>query len=147
MERKPIPEAEIKLAQELCVQMGECAATYYIVLLLKERERLMRYVERLLRELRPFGFTDESLRLLGHTQHEPHEWGANCPQAPDLGPHECNGKSCTDKHVCLRCGAFCLCRWCNAGNPRIPSSVSDALVHTDTPVGRVKCIDPPSSAN
>jgi hypothetical protein len=32
-----------------------------------------------------------------------------------------------------------LCRWCAEGNPRIPSSVSDVFVHTDTPVGRVLC--------
>jgi hypothetical protein len=31
------------------------------------------------------------------------------------------------------------CRWCEEGNPRIRSSVSDAFVHTDTPVGRVAC--------
>jgi hypothetical protein len=31
------------------------------------------------------------------------------------------------------------CPWCEEGNPRIASSVSDALVHTDTPVGRVVC--------
>lgn len=44
MEQKSMPEAEVKLAQELCAQMGECSATYYIVLLLGERERLMRQV-------------------------------------------------------------------------------------------------------
>ncbi len=40
VKRKAIPEAEVKLAQELCVQMGECSATYHIVLLLGKRECL-----------------------------------------------------------------------------------------------------------
>ena len=31
------------------------------------------------------------------------------------------------------------CRWCAEGNPRVPSSVSEAMVHTDTPLGRVIC--------
>jgi hypothetical protein len=75
--------------------------------------------------------------------HEPLEWGTNCLQAPDRGPHECSG-ICNGQHVCIRCGAFCLCRWCNEGNPRCQSSVTERLVHTDTPVGRVMCCDPPA---
>lgn len=31
------------------------------------------------------------------------------------------------------------CRYCDEGNPRVPSSVSDKFVHTDTPMGRVVC--------
>jgi hypothetical protein len=31
------------------------------------------------------------------------------------------------------------CPWCAQGNPRVRSSVSDRLVHTDTEVGRVLC--------
>jgi hypothetical protein len=31
------------------------------------------------------------------------------------------------------------CRWCDEGNPVIRSSVSEAYVHTNTPVGRVVC--------
>ena len=42
-----IPDYEIRLAQELCVAMGECAATYYIVLLLEERQKLEAEVQRL----------------------------------------------------------------------------------------------------
>lgn len=38
--KKPMPDYERRLAQELCVQMGECAATYHIVLLLDEVDRL-----------------------------------------------------------------------------------------------------------
>lgn len=34
------------------------------------------------------------------------------------------------------------CNWCAQGNPRVRSSVSDAWVHTDTPVGRVICRAP-----
>jgi hypothetical protein len=39
-EPKPLPDDEIRLAQELCVEMGECAATYHIVIQLGEIERL-----------------------------------------------------------------------------------------------------------
>ena len=74
--------------------------------------------------------------------HEPLEWGTNCLSSPDRGPHECNGR-CVGFHICLRCGCRCLCGWCNEGNPRCQSSVSEKLVHTDTPIGRVVCIDPP----
>ena len=78
--------------------------------------------------------------------HEPLEWGTNCLQAPDHGPHECNGCCKPPRHTCLRCGAFCLCDACNNGEPRMRSSVSEERwVHTDTPVGRVMCIDPPVS--
>ena len=42
-----IPDYEIRLAQELCVAMGECAATYYIVLLLEDRQKLEAEVQRL----------------------------------------------------------------------------------------------------
>lgn len=80
-------------------------------------------------------------------RHEPLMWGTNCLSAPDRGPHECAGSNgvCTKdgKHVCCRCGAFCLCPLCNEGNPRCQSSVLDAMIHTDTPVGRTKCINPP----
>jgi hypothetical protein len=34
------------------------------------------------------------------------------------------------------------CPWCADGNPRVRSSVSEAFVHTDTPVGRVVCRRP-----
>ena len=35
------------------------------------------------------------------------------------------------------------CRYCGEGNPRVRSSVNPAVfVHTDTPVGRVVCIEP-----
>lgn len=79
--------------------------------------------------------------------HEPLEWGTNCPNAPDSGPHECAGHNliCAEKkqHVCLRCGSLCLCKWCNEGNPRVRSSVSDKWVHTDTQIGRQICVDAP----
>ena len=42
-----IPDYEIRLAQELCVAMGECSATYYIVLLLEERQKLEAEIQRL----------------------------------------------------------------------------------------------------
>lgn len=35
-----------------------------------------------------------------------------------------------------------LCRYCDEGNPRVQSSVSEQFVHTDTPVGRVVCKRP-----
>lgn len=35
--------------------------------------------------------------------------------------------------------SFGYCMWCRSGNPRVRSSVSEAFVHTDTPVGRVVC--------
>ncbi len=36
------------------------------------------------------------------------------------------------------------CRYCAEGNPRVRSSVSEAYVHTDTPIGRVVCkAEPP----
>lgn len=76
--------------------------------------------------------------------HEPLEWGTNCLSAPDRGPHECNGK-CGSSHKCLRCECLCLCQWCNMGNPRCQSSVSDRWIHTDTPVGRITCIDEPAA--
>jgi hypothetical protein len=80
--------------------------------------------------------------------HEPLEWGTNCLAAPDRGPHECAGDNATclkdGKHICCRCGAFCLCPECNIGEPRIRSSVSDRWVHTRTPTGRGVCIDPPA---
>ena len=78
--------------------------------------------------------------------HEPFEWGNNCPQAPDRGPHECVGKvgHHGPDHVCCRCGVHNQCCWCNEGYfPPCHSSVSDKWVHTDTPVGRVLCFDPP----
>lgn len=75
---------------------------------------------------------------------EPLEWGTNCLNAPDRGPHECNGK-CGSSHKCLRCGCLCLCQWCNMGNPRCQSSVSDRWIHTDTPVGRITCLDEPAT--
>ncbi len=31
------------------------------------------------------------------------------------------------------------CRYCDEGNPRVRSSVSERFVHTDTPIGRVVC--------
>lgn len=34
------------------------------------------------------------------------------------------------------------CRWCAEGYEPIPSSVSDAMVHPDSPVGRVVCAYP-----
>ena len=34
------------------------------------------------------------------------------------------------------------CRWCSDGYVPIPSSVSDAAVHPDTPIGRVVCPNP-----
>ena len=37
---KPLPDDEIRLAQELCVDMGECAASYHIVIQLGEIKRL-----------------------------------------------------------------------------------------------------------
>ena len=37
---KLLPDEEIRLAKELCVKMGECAATYHIVIQLGEIERL-----------------------------------------------------------------------------------------------------------
>ncbi len=33
------------------------------------------------------------------------------------------------------------CKWCQLGNPRIPSSVSDAFIH-NTSIGRVICLEP-----
>jgi len=81
-----------------------------------------------------------------HLAHEPFEWGNNCPNAPDRGPHECVGKvgQHGPEHVCCRCGVHNQCCWCNEGYfPPCPSSVSDKWVHTDTLVGRVLCFDPP----
>lgn len=40
VKRKALPDEEIKLAQKLCVEMGECSATYHIVTQLQEIERL-----------------------------------------------------------------------------------------------------------
>lgn len=40
-----------------------------------------------------------------------------------------------------------LCRWCDSGNPAVPSSVSDKMVHPDTPVGRVVCGKTPMPIN
>ena len=39
-ERKPLPDDEIRLAKECCLVMGECAATYHIIIGLEEIERL-----------------------------------------------------------------------------------------------------------
>src|SRR5579864_2818928 len=36
------------------------------------------------------------------------------------------------------------CSYCQEGNPRVRSSVPEAFVHTDTPVGRVLCNDSPA---
>lgn len=38
------------------------------------------------------------------------------------------------------------CKWCEEGNPRVRSSVSEAFVHTDTPVGRAVCTLGPETA-
>lgn len=46
-----MPKEEVRLAQELCVQMGECAATYHIVMLLEEVDGLSRAESDLLRAL------------------------------------------------------------------------------------------------
>lgn len=32
-----------------------------------------------------------------------------------------------------------ICKWCQEGNPRVPSAVSDGFVHTNTPIGRAVC--------
>lgn len=40
MERKPLTAQEIREAQELCIVMGECTATYYLALALGEINRL-----------------------------------------------------------------------------------------------------------
>lgn len=80
-------------------------------------------------------------------RHAPLQWGENCSAAPDRGPHECAGDDATclreHKHVCCRCGDLCPCRLCNLGNPRVQSSISMELVHTDTPLGRTTCIAQP----
>lgn len=34
------------------------------------------------------------------------------------------------------------CRWCAEGYEAVPSSVSDAMVHPDSPVGRAVCAFP-----
>jgi hypothetical protein len=34
------------------------------------------------------------------------------------------------------------CRWCDEGYDPVPSSVSDAMVHPDTSIGRVVCTFP-----
>jgi hypothetical protein len=47
----PLTEAELRGAQQLCVAMGECTATYYLALLIGEVERLLAQNIRLLSEL------------------------------------------------------------------------------------------------
>ena len=37
---KPLSDEELYEAKELCVKLGECAATYYLVLLVNEVERI-----------------------------------------------------------------------------------------------------------
>ncbi len=95
------------------------------------------------RTCRECGQGSYSVKLREEPTHESLEWGTNCLNAPDRGPHECNGR-CFDKHICLRCGCSCLCQSCNEGNMRCRSSVTERWVHTDTSIGRHMCFDPPS---
>lgn len=51
-EPKPLSDDEIRLAQELCAEMGECAATYHIVIQLGEIDRLKQVNKEMLEGLK-----------------------------------------------------------------------------------------------
>ena len=82
---------------------------------------------------------------LQETTHSPIEWGAECPAAPDRGPHECAGNCriagdvANGQYAPLRGESTNSRPWCAQYDRAVPSSVSMAWVHPSTSVGRVIC--------